>query len=154
MTAHELGVWLPLGALLAAPFLLLVPVRGGNGQHAHAGPGTLTVNQLQNAAIPQGERTVWALTPPKRSVHSETEPDDEDIAWPPEPEHEWDEPDPTPLERNLHQLLHPPAEEPYVGRHRLNEPGETYPPPPRLAGLRIALAPALTGAGVGPSAAA
>ncbi|MBA8827495.1 hypothetical protein FHX42_004891 [Saccharopolyspora lacisalsi] len=49
MTAHELGVWLTLGVLLAAPFLLLVPVRGGNGHHAHAGPGTLTVAQLHHA---------------------------------------------------------------------------------------------------------
>ena len=139
MTPHELGTWLTLGALLAVPFLLLLPVRGGTGQHAHAGPGTLTVAQLS------------AVT------HRPSEPDDADIVWPPEPgwpEPGWDEPEPTPVERDLHRLLNPPAEEPYTGRHRRNEPGETYPPPPGLAGLRIVLGPTLTGAGVGSGASA
>ncbi|MBA8827219.1 hypothetical protein FHX42_004603 [Saccharopolyspora lacisalsi] len=117
MTTHELGIWLTLGALLAAPFLLLVPVHGGNGQHAHAGPGTLTVAQLS-------------------AIAHRPEPDDADIVWPPEPKPGWDEPELTPVERDLHRLLHPPAVESYTGRHRLNEPGEMYSPPP---GLRAVL---------------
>ncbi|MBA8825775.1 hypothetical protein FHX42_003141 [Saccharopolyspora lacisalsi] len=135
MTAHELGVWLTLGVLLAAPFLLLllVPVRGGNGHHAHAGPGTLTVVQLH--------RTIRGHP---HDFGENRDPDDEIIVWPSEdhPEPGWDEagwiePDPTPLERDLQRLLTPPVEDTYVGRHRLGEPGEMHPPSPSA---RIGLA--------------
>ncbi len=130
MTPHELGTWLTLGALLAVPFLLLLPVRGGTGQHAHAGPGTLTVAQLHHT-----------IGRHPHNFRENCDPDDADIVWPPEPEPEWtepgwDEPELTQVERDLHRLLNPPAEEPYTGRHRRNEPGETYPPPP---GLRAVL---------------
>ena len=97
---------------LATAVLLAFPLRSGNGEHAHAGPGTLTVHRLHEvvAALPAGPGlpagpAQLAIPEPAApaSARSRTgtgsaaaEPDDEDIAW---PEHDWSE---------------------YVGRHRLS----------------------------------
>ncbi len=69
----------------------VLPLRGGHGQHAHAGPGTVGVWQL--CALARSERERKAVLP-------EWEPDPEEIVW---PEHDW------PTEDQGHR---------YVGRHR------------------------------------
>lgn len=97
---------------LATAVLLAFPLRSGNGEHAHAGPGTLTVHRLREvaAALPAGSAQLVIPGPAApepaapasaryrtRTASAATaEPDDEDIAW---PEHDWSE---------------------YVGRHRLS----------------------------------
>ena len=102
---------------LATAVVLAFPLRSGNGEHAHAGPGTLTVHRLREgaAALPAGpalpavpaqlaipEPAVPEPAAPAsansrtRTASAAAEPADEDIAW---PEHDWPE---------------------YVGRHRLS----------------------------------
>jgi hypothetical protein len=45
------AVWISVGVLVVLAGLGVMPLRGGTGQHAHAGPGTLSVRQLcENAA--------------------------------------------------------------------------------------------------------
>lgn len=61
-------------ALLAA-IIALLPLRSGNGQHAHAGPGTVMVWQLVDAIAAE-------TRPPETPLHQPPEP----IAWPPEQE--------------------------------------------------------------------
>ncbi|GAB2652953.1 hypothetical protein GCM10027271_08980 [Saccharopolyspora gloriosae] len=66
---------LVVAALLIAPALLL-PLRGGTGEHAHAGPGTVTVDRLRTAPPPPTAAAAIDVVP------------DEEIAWPvDEPEH-------------------------------------------------------------------
>jgi hypothetical protein len=75
---------------------LVLPLRGGNGQHAHAGPGALTVPQLD-------ARVEAAPRPPK--------PDPEQLArLAAQAEY---------LPRRMREKLELPP--PYVGRHRLIE---------------------------------
>lgn len=126
MTPGELGLWLTLGAVvLLTTVSALLPLRGGHGQHAHAGPGTLTVAQIS-----QGERTVLALAPPKRSVHPPNNtPGEAGIAWPTARDNHWLSPrHPSLVEEDLTELL--PAGTGYVGRHRLDEPRAAHEIPP------------------------
>lgn len=60
-------VWMPLAALIVLAALGAMPLRGGAGQHAHAGPGALTVWQLRENAYQETEPE--ALEP-------------EEITWP------------------------------------------------------------------------
>lgn len=74
----QLGA-LATGAALLIVLALLLPLRGGTGEHAHAGPGTVTVDRLR-ASPPTRAPAVsaWAI---------DTVPDEE-IVWPTdEPEH-------------------------------------------------------------------
>ncbi|RKT83948.1 hypothetical protein SAMN05421805_11278 [Saccharopolyspora antimicrobica] len=61
-------------AVLAA-ITALLPLRSGNGQHAHAGPGTVMVWQLVDAIAAETRH-------PETPLHQPPEP----ITWPPEQE--------------------------------------------------------------------
>lgn len=68
---------LAAAAALLIVLVLLLPLRGGTGEHAHAGPGTVTVDRLR--AAPPAPAVVAA---PIAAVP------DEEIVWPvDEPEH-------------------------------------------------------------------
>ncbi|MDR7301868.1 hypothetical protein [Haloactinomyces albus] len=133
------GISLGAGALVAAAALAgMLPWRGGAGQHAHAGPGTLTVWQLcpSDGSTPQrrdedrmpypgmgtpepvSEKIGWTET-------GDSEPFwpqpvwPEDIAQTPrvlEPGALWDEP----------MLRGECVEQGYLGRHRLVSPFEKF----------------------------
>ncbi|MBF6510995.1 hypothetical protein IU422_25025 [Nocardia farcinica] len=68
-----------LVALIAIAVLVaivaLLPLRSGNGQHAHAGPGAVMVWQLVDAIAAEARK-------PESPPHQPPEP----IAWPPEEE--------------------------------------------------------------------
>ncbi len=115
MTPGELGLWLTLGAVvLLATVSAVLPLRGGHGQHAHAGPGTRTVDQLR------GERVVLALSPPERSTRPPNEPGEAEIVWPTARDNHWLSPrHPSLVEEDLTELLSTGTG--YVGRHRLDE---------------------------------
>ncbi|MCI2418687.1 hypothetical protein MOQ72_14700 [Saccharopolyspora sp. K220] len=63
-------VWISVAAVLLVA-LGLFPLRGGNGQHAHAGPGTVSVWQLRESilAAQEQEAIVWPTEDPDRGRH-------------------------------------------------------------------------------------
>ena len=73
---------------LATAVLLAFPLRSGNGEHAHAGPGTLTVHRLREvaAALPAGPAQLTVPEPAApasarsrtRTASAAAEPADED----------------------------------------------------------------------------
>ncbi|MDR7301783.1 hypothetical protein [Haloactinomyces albus] len=110
------GVWSVM-ALVAAIALgaSVLPLRGGHGQHAHAGVGALDVWQLCDSAIvPTRERVPggWSIS---REID---QPDPE----PEQPRDSGEPRGPSLLERGLAELWEPAPEQEYVGRHRLAEP--------------------------------
>lgn len=98
--------------IVAAGVLAFVPIRGGTGQHAGAGPGAVMVWQLSEAL--EAERNVRLASPriPTVSIETVEEPPPEDVIRWPEEEIRW------PAE--------PVAE--YVGRHRLRWDIDEHPP--------------------------
>lgn len=113
LTAVPPNLWLALGAAMLLPSLLVLPLRGGHGQHAHSGPGALTLAHLTATLDPAAA----------------TREPDEDITWPEEHADELDRSALTDtssrVELELAALLHlfpDERESGHVGRHRLAEP--------------------------------
>ncbi|MDR7301950.1 hypothetical protein [Haloactinomyces albus] len=111
------GVVSMLGAVAVLTAVAgVIPLRGGHGQHADAGPGALSVWQLHEPAGPEFEsplrhdaraRDVRAEIRLPAARPTVREPDPEEIDW---PDGDWsngDWPDGDPCEPE------------YVGRHRL-----------------------------------
>ncbi|MBB5154148.1 hypothetical protein [Saccharopolyspora phatthalungensis] len=68
-------LWISVAALVVLAALGVMPLRGGTGQHAHAGPGTYSVWQLRENATRQMEIAaepeiiVWPTEDPDRGRH-------------------------------------------------------------------------------------
>ncbi|GAA0509052.1 hypothetical protein GCM10011581_18800 [Saccharopolyspora subtropica] len=69
------AVWIFLAALVVFAALVgVMPLRGGNGQHAHAGPGTVDVWRLREVIaaqqdIAEPEDIVWPDEDPDTGRH-------------------------------------------------------------------------------------
>ncbi|MGP4018476.1 hypothetical protein [Saccharopolyspora sp. 5N708] len=71
-------VWISVvAALLVA--LGFFPLRSGNGQHAHAGPGTVSVWQLRDSVAQERDAIAWAAQERETIMWAA-----EEIAWPTE----------------------------------------------------------------------
>lgn len=106
--------------LVLVALLSVLPLRGGHGRHAHAGPGALNVWQLSDTRI--SHSTQDAAPEPDRET--------EEIVWPSFLPDSWSLEGSSPLERELAEFLglgepETTARLDYVGRHRLGEPVET-----------------------------
>ncbi|RCW37475.1 hypothetical protein DFQ14_1283 [Halopolyspora algeriensis] len=127
----------PLGGMsvgasvLAAVVALagVLPLRGGSGQHAHAGPGTLTVWQL---CLPEESvaQEWYGDIAPLRGCEFEAETTSGGIAWPRPTWPEGIDQRPRVLEpgqlREEPVSRSEPTESGYVGRHRLIHPFEEF----------------------------
>ncbi|MEV0698468.1 hypothetical protein AB0I53_11190 [Saccharopolyspora sp. NPDC050389] len=63
------AVWISVAALVVLAGLGVMPLRGGTGQHAHSGPGTLSVWQLRQNAGEESENIAWPAEDPDRGRH-------------------------------------------------------------------------------------
>ncbi|MEV6232209.1 hypothetical protein AB0L88_30550 [Saccharopolyspora shandongensis] len=99
---NPVGYLAVLGAFaVVAGALAVMPIRGGTGQHAGAGPGAVMVWQLSEALEAERAARIAAV-----SVETADDPLEEEIRWPEEPVAE------------------------YVGRHRLWWDIDEHPQPP------------------------
>ncbi|MEU6270167.1 hypothetical protein [Saccharopolyspora shandongensis] len=79
---NPVGYLAVLGAFAAvAGVLAVMPIRGGTGQHAGAGPGAVMVWQLTEAL--EAERSAAV------SIETADDPPEEEIRWPEEPVAEY-----------------------------------------------------------------
>lgn len=138
MLSSASGVSVGAGVLAAVAALAgVLPLRGGGGQHAHAGPGTLTVWQLFAQGEPhrQGRGEDRVLFPAALEPGSDPEevvwpePGDSESFWPQPVWPEWLAQAPRLLEVGELRDESVPGgdgveQEEYVGRHRLISPLE------------------------------
>ncbi len=125
---EQWGLWFALGAAMLFPCVLVLPLRGGHGQHAHAGPGALTLDHLTRTLdrADRGGYRIEEITwppafPDSGPTDSETADSETAGAACAGPDVE----EPSVVERELAALLHLFAEGPepgYIGRHRRAEP--------------------------------
>ncbi|MGW1677040.1 hypothetical protein [Saccharopolyspora sp. NPDC002376] len=110
---------------MAVGILALIPIRGGNGQHAGAGPGAVMVWQLSETL--EAERTARTTRPriPAISIETADRPGD-----PTASKQTVDEPPP----ENVIRWPEEPVAE-YVGRHRLLWDIDEH--PPCLVGIQL-----------------
>ncbi len=101
------------GSVAILVLFRVLPLRGGNGQHAGAGPGALTVWQLRAAA---SRHEVAHGNAPFDAARRDTPVGHIGFSR---------------AERALREILDPVPDDGYVGRHRLSEPVEVeqYLPP-------------------------
>ncbi|MGW5648584.1 hypothetical protein ACWEV3_42410 [Saccharopolyspora sp. NPDC003752] len=79
---NPVGSLAAIGAFAAvAGVLAVIPIRGGTGQHAGAGPGAVMVWQLTEAL--EAERSAAV------SIETADDPAEEEIRWPEEPMTEY-----------------------------------------------------------------
>jgi hypothetical protein len=72
------AVWIFVGVLVVLAALGVMPLRGGTGEHAHAGPGTLSVWQLCEKAAAEPNTLAEAETFEESKAFAESEV----VEWP------------------------------------------------------------------------